>query len=173
MDVGIFASKSFGGRLNVSNSPKPESKDASSAADQSTDAAPVPLPPAKAFSTDPLVTELSDRLAANQTLPGGSVQILSKSETSIGVRRVFDRPVAVGFRGLLLAVDLETNLIVGISVDSSQNPDSRVSGEMIHDSARLVFRPTSRSLRRRQLRPLSTELGRAHGAPLIPLIYSI
>lgn len=32
-------------------------------------------------------------------LPGGSVRVLSVSQNHIGMRRVFDRPVAIGFRG--------------------------------------------------------------------------
>ncbi len=33
-------------------------------------------------------------------LPGGSARVLSVSKNHIGMRRVFDRPVAIGFRGL-------------------------------------------------------------------------
>jgi len=39
-------------------------------------------------------------------LPGGSARVLSVSENHIGMRRVFDRPVAIGFRGFDFEVAL-------------------------------------------------------------------
>jgi hypothetical protein len=37
--------------------------------------------------------------------------LLSKNETSIGIRRIFDRPVAVGWRGIVLKVKLNGDVI--------------------------------------------------------------
>ena len=37
---------------------------------------------------------------------GGSVRVLSVSASSIGLRRTFERPVAIGVRGVLLKVDV-------------------------------------------------------------------
>lgn len=39
-------------------------------------------------------------------LPGGSARVLSVSQNHIGIRRVFDRPVAIGFRGFDFEVAL-------------------------------------------------------------------
>jgi hypothetical protein len=39
-------------------------------------------------------------------LPGGSARIMSVSKNQVGMRRVFDRPVAIGFRGFDFKVTL-------------------------------------------------------------------
>jgi chemotaxis protein histidine kinase CheA len=103
MDVGIFASKSFGGRASV-NSPTAQSKDTNI---KDFDAAAV-------IPSSDLLSQIAERVSTAQLLPGGSVQVLTKNESSIGIRRVFDRPVAIGFRGLVLALDLQSGKVTKV-----------------------------------------------------------
>ena len=51
-----------------------------------------------------VLSQLKSNLTRTQNVPGGTVQMLSYSDSSIGLRRVFDRPIAVGFRGVTLEV---------------------------------------------------------------------
>lgn len=41
-----------------------------------------------------------------QLVPGGSVNIVSASESYVGLRRIFDRPIAVGVRGVIMRIDI-------------------------------------------------------------------
>jgi len=48
---------------------------------------------------------------SNQSVPGGSVSVVSVTKSSVGLRRTFDRPIAVGARGVVIRIDLnETTL---------------------------------------------------------------
>ena len=58
-----------------------------------------------------MLAGLQTRLGTTQTVPGGSVQLVSYNERSVGLRRVFDRPVAIGFRGLALKVELPSGKV--------------------------------------------------------------
>jgi len=51
-------------------------------------------------------------------LPGGSARVMSVSSNHIGIRRVFDRPVAIGFRGFDFEVTLSrtTGKFVGLKL---------------------------------------------------------
>jgi hypothetical protein len=45
--------------------------------------------------------------------PGGSLQIVSVSDGNVGMRRMFDRPIAIGYRGLSLDIETATCDVVG------------------------------------------------------------
>lgn len=47
---------------------------------------------------------------ANQSVPGGSINVVSVSDTSVGLRRTFDRPIAVGARGLIMQIKIRVAL---------------------------------------------------------------
>jgi hypothetical protein len=45
--------------------------------------------------------------------PGGSLQVVSVADGNIGMRRMFDRPIAIGYRGASLLVDSQTCNVIG------------------------------------------------------------
>jgi hypothetical protein len=118
MDITLFSSGSFGVRGSGSV-PVPGGDSRGK----------VTLPTPDSAGTPDMVKDIQARLANTHTVPGGSVQVLSYNDQTIGLRRCFDRPVAIGFRALVLAVD-EDGIIQNVSVDGggpSQlvNPNSR------------------------------------------------
>ncbi|KKO20740.1 MAG: hypothetical protein L3J18_00600 [Candidatus Brocadia sp.] len=58
-----------------------------------------------AFALAKKINEYNKNLG-NQSVPGGSVNVVSASDTAIGLRRFFDRPIAVGVRGIIFKVNL-------------------------------------------------------------------
>jgi hypothetical protein len=60
-------------------------------------------------------------------LPGGSARVLSVSNNQIGMRRVFDRPVAIGFRGFDfdVTIDADTGKFLKLEIVGITN--SRIS----------------------------------------------
>lgn len=90
-DVNLFSSDSFGGVLDVAKLPT-DSDDNS----EQLEAFQGPI----ASSQNEVFSSLLDNLKRTQSVPGGTVQVLNYSDSSIGIRRVFDRPVAVGTRGI-------------------------------------------------------------------------
>lgn len=80
--------------------------------------APTPIelqnPQAGTVSGDPgsltnaqVLTRTEAQLGERLKVPGGSVQLVSLTSTHVGLRRVFDRPVAIGVRGLTLQVNAD------------------------------------------------------------------
>jgi hypothetical protein len=67
--------------------------------------------------TVPGAVETLDRLKKSTSdlpsAPGGSLQIVSVSDGNVGMRRMFDRPIAIGYRGLSLDVETSTCRVVG------------------------------------------------------------
>lgn len=59
-----------------------------------------------AFSLAKKINEYNKNLG-NQSVPGGSVNVVSASDTAVGLRRFFDRPIAVGVRGVIFKVNLK------------------------------------------------------------------
>ena len=43
-----------------------------------------------------------------QSVPGGTVSVISVSDNTVGMRSFFDRPVAVGVRGVILKLKDDT-----------------------------------------------------------------
>ncbi len=123
LDVSMFSNRAFGAKLQVS----PPQSETETGAPADTDT------PQTTFAIDSQATgsptaaatlkSLEARLGQVQTVPGGTVQFVGYSEQSIGLRRVFDRPIAIGFRGLRLKIDVRTGEIVESSVTGSANPE--------------------------------------------------
>ena len=72
---------------------------------------------------------LQTNLEHTHRVPGGSVQIVSSSSTSVGLRMVYDRPIAIGFRGLTLEIKFEKGecgkcipKLAGILISGSEVP---------------------------------------------------
>jgi hypothetical protein len=112
LDISLFASDTFGtkGTLSPVVAPPP-----------STQPVPVVTFPSDTSAigstgAEGAVAAMQARLGATQSVPGGSVQLVSYSDTAVGVRRVFDRPVAIGVRGIIVEVDGAGN-IYGVSPD--------------------------------------------------------
>ena len=112
-DVNIFSSDSFGLVANYAKAPENSSDDVSetvngeSKEDDYSYFNGVINSSASGDSDDHLTT-LRSNLNRSQNVPGGTVQTLSYSDRSIGIRRVFDRPIAVGYRAITLKVILCT-----------------------------------------------------------------
>lgn len=117
LDISIFSSDEFGARAQVV-SPLPsagvltnlkESPDMFKPAQQVDLNAPDTLSHSAAALSD-----LQSRLGITPALPGGAMQFVRHNEKSIGLRRVFDRPVAIGFRGFTIEYDVKTDTILNI-----------------------------------------------------------
>lgn len=59
----------------------------------------------------------SPMISMSGDIPGSTVRILSVSESSVGMRRVYERPVAIGFRGFDANIILESKTGRVISVE--------------------------------------------------------
>jgi hypothetical protein len=57
--------------------------------------------------------QLKQATANLPSAPGGNLQILSVADGHVGMRRLFDRPIAIGYRGLSLEVDSRTCEVTG------------------------------------------------------------
>jgi hypothetical protein len=125
LDVTLFSSQSFGLRAQADAVTPPSGTGTDTAAPS----APGPTNfPVDASSTGTAtgtaaVDNLRSRLGTTQTVPGGAVQFLGYSEQSIGLRRVFDRPIAIGFRGLILKVDPVSGSIVTVGSTTGPVPE--------------------------------------------------
>ncbi len=58
-----------------------------------------------AFTLAKKMNDYNKNLGA-QAVPGGSVNVVSTSDTSVGLRRIYDRPIAVGVRGVIMRVNI-------------------------------------------------------------------
>ncbi len=112
IDISIGSAKSFGvgGRARVAGSEKP-------GVDGEADGKP---------SASQTATELYSRVQADldrtQTLPGASVEVIGYSDRSIGLRTVYERPIAIGFRGLVLKLAKTSGCFTEISFARSSAP---------------------------------------------------
>ncbi len=52
-----------------------------------------------------------------QLVPGGSINVVSASESFIGLRRIFDRPIAVGVRGVIMRINVNESNKNGLYID--------------------------------------------------------
>lgn len=82
----------------------------------------------------PGAVETLDRLKKSTSdlpsAPGGSLQIVSVSDGNVGMRRMFDRPIAIGYRGLSLNIKTATCEVVGGTPANTKLPkvDEPASG---------------------------------------------
>lgn len=74
-----------------------------------------------AFELARKINEYNTNLG-KQLVPGGSVNIVSVSKTSIGLRRIFDKPIAVGVRGVIMKIDIaNSDINEGLKIDLGDN----------------------------------------------------
>ncbi|HEX8878267.1 MAG TPA: hypothetical protein VF777_16090 [Phycisphaerales bacterium] len=116
LDVSIFAATSGGGRVSVNELAK-EGEDRSIASPGDLGA----IDPSGAQGSD-LLTRSRAQLGTVQPAPGGAVQLVSMSELAVGLRRTYDRPVAIGFRGITLRVNRLTGIVIGAQVSDGAAP---------------------------------------------------
>lgn len=69
-----------------------------------------------------LVKDTNERLNEEQRVPGGAVRLVSASDRVIGMRRLFDRPVAIGYRGVTLQLEVSNGVIRVVSANPSIGP---------------------------------------------------
>jgi hypothetical protein len=123
LDVSLFSSSASGARVRTSiigteaaagKTPTPDfSKDPTGGA------FPVQSGAIGTASSKNSIEQIQASMNRTVTVPGGAVQLISYNESSVGVRRVFDRPIAIGTRGFILQVlDLTTGE-VSVSVDQT------------------------------------------------------
>lgn len=55
-----------------------------------------------------------------QTLPGGRIEFVSVSDSSVSMRRTFDQPIAIGFRGIQVRLDPKDGRIVSMGAASNR-----------------------------------------------------
>ncbi|MFM9958179.1 MAG: hypothetical protein ACKVZJ_08875 [Phycisphaerales bacterium] len=137
LDVSVFASNSFGVRAQLA-APIPTAPAASASAPQN----PQPEEPSEqpgsldSFKQPDIDTSglrspegvralesIKQRIGTTTSVPGGQMQLVSYNEKSVGLRRIWDRPVAIGFRGLTIKVNLDTFIIESVQVTSSARPE--------------------------------------------------
>lgn len=70
-----------------------------------------------AFSLAKKINEYNKNLG-NQSVPGGSVNVVSASDTAVGLRRFFVRPIAVGVRGVIFKVNLKKSTEKELYIES-------------------------------------------------------
>lgn len=73
-----------------------------------------------------LVEELNKRLDAvlRQTTPGTSVRVLGANDSTVVLRRSFQRPIAIGFRSFVLSVNPNTGQVAGIGPGYFENAEA-------------------------------------------------
>ncbi|GAB6039676.1 hypothetical protein [Endothiovibrio diazotrophicus] len=103
LDIALFSSDSFGMRTQLAS---PTTLiGAQTTADESSNIpamtpATLDMDHLDTAASAALLARLKSRIGTTQAVPGGSVQLVNYSDRSIGLRRVFDRPIAIGMRGI-------------------------------------------------------------------------
>ncbi|BFM18944.1 hypothetical protein R50073_51270 (plasmid) [Maricurvus nonylphenolicus] len=113
IDVSVIGSERFGGLLeyakpfNVGSSD--DNTDTSQSEDPTKDDFTGAINSTAGGESDSFLSTIKSNLGRTQTVPGGAIQFLSASERSLGMRRVYDRPIAIGFRAVTVKYDLCAN----------------------------------------------------------------
>ncbi len=122
MDVGIYASKSFGMRTQV-DAPMQRSDgqkaDINELGRPKNTATHISSAGMESVALAAQLGSMLERLGTMQSEPGGSIQLVNASDSAIGVRRVFDRPIAIGFRALVVHYDIHSGMVKGVWVSGS------------------------------------------------------
>ncbi len=126
MDVSIFTASAGGARLTLANAPEKKTDPIHNPKPGPDGGLPADL---SAADANDLLTRAREQLNQVQPAPGGSVQIVSASEFAVGVRRTYDRPVAIGFRGITLKINMETGDIDDVSLPGTQTPSLNTPNE--------------------------------------------
>lgn len=122
LDVSVFYSSAYGVRARLSLLEQAQALSGNNTAGTAT----TPLRSGSAQGAQ-LLQGVESSLGQSMNVPGGSVQLMGFNERSVGLRRVFDRPVAIGFRGLTLKVCVKTGTVIDANPISGPTP-SLVSG---------------------------------------------
>ena len=124
IDISISTQSSFGARARVR--PLVDPGAATSQPQQPAESTPVADPGGNTtMAKNALVRaqELNDELAKVDDLDqiGGSVQFVSASDFSVAMRRTYQRPIAVGWRGVTLKIDVDSGeLLSAVATTSGQ-----------------------------------------------------
>ncbi len=117
LDVSLFTSSSFGARAQLAPATLSATPDGETRTPQTQFA--VDGSATGSASGQAAIDNLVKRIGTTQEVPGGAVQFVGLTERSIGLRRVFDRPVAIGFRGITLRVFVNSGKIAGVVVSNT------------------------------------------------------
>ena len=122
LDVSIFSAKSFGAKAQLSApttliGAQTTTSEASNV--PSMTATPLDTSTLGSSTAAAMLASTQARIGATRTVPGGSVQMVSHNEKSVGLRRVFDRPIAIGVRGITIEYDHKKRELVGITTINS------------------------------------------------------
>lgn len=126
LDVSIFSANSFGALAQLSSP-----LTLIGAQTDAGDASKLPaMSPANINSSavsgssnaNDMLGSIQARLGTTQSVPGGSIQLVSYNDKSVGLRRVFDRPIAIGVRAITFTIDLTTNEVIGIGTGVGISP---------------------------------------------------
>lgn len=123
LDVSLITKSSFGARAELEALVNAETRKPTDPIDPQNPQPTSPLgkDPATLTSAD-MVSMTEQKLGQRLKVPGGFVQLVSYSDTTIGLRRVYERPIAIGFRGMTLKVERGTGRIAGMVASNSSNP---------------------------------------------------
>ncbi len=125
LDVSVFASSSFGVRAQLAAPIPTKPVEEGDPKQGSLESFKQPTMDASGLGSPAGAAALADmraRLGTTMTVPGGQMQLVSYNEKSIGLRRIWDRPVAIGFRGLTLEVDIDTGVISKVFDSTTATP---------------------------------------------------
>lgn len=116
LDVSVFYANSYGVRSQLALIQETQGTPAPTA--DAADGSPTQASAVRSSASTgaQLLQSVEASLGRTMTVPGGSVQLIGFNETSVGLRRVFDRPVAIGFRGITLKVDLKSGIVKSVNV---------------------------------------------------------
>jgi hypothetical protein len=117
IDISIQSSKSRGANINVNNPQGAEDEEAADNATQKDVAQ-------QAVDT---ANRLNAKLKAigGLTVPGGQIQFVTASNQGVSMRRVWEHPVAVGFRGFVVEIHKDTGIILDAMPTFSSLPLSQ------------------------------------------------
>lgn len=126
LDVSLITKTSFGARAELEALVNAETRKPADPIDPQNPQPTGPLgkDPAAITSAD-MVSMTEQKLGQRLKVPGGFVQLVSYSDTTIGIRRVYERPIAIGFRGMTLKVERGTGRIAGMVASNTVVPQAR------------------------------------------------
>ncbi len=101
-DISLFSNDSFGALIDYAKFPEKQAEDEEEQENADYSQFTGVINSSAAGDSNDLLSQLRSNLSRTQNVPGGTIQMLNYSDSSIGLRRVFDRPIAVGFRGITL-----------------------------------------------------------------------
>lgn len=127
MDISVQTNRTAGGKVSVApaagagsivgttpDGSKPAPQQPSTAPKETEKASEAADPQATVFTRVKQMNQKLDEAGA-RTVPGGAVGFIGANDSSISLRRVWQYPVAIGFRAIVLKINKNTGEILGIS----------------------------------------------------------